>query len=105
MKFVNWTKTNKLAVQQVNKFAVYVANGEDDDRVWEFVRYAVFEFVGSEAKFYDAIGNILEGGLFFFDTEDEARKFYNIFTQELTDSSAIYAALYKPDGICIGENT
>ena len=43
--------------------------------------------------------------LFFFDTEKECYDFYRIFEQELTDSSAIYACTFGPDGQCETENT
>ena len=77
--------------------------------VWVFIGYvtaAVREFVGDiDIEYYNIMSDIIQGGLFFFETEGESLKFYNIFTQELTDSSAIYAAYYEPSGHCSDENT
>ena len=51
------------------------------------------------------MGGLVNSGVFFFDSEEAARKFYSIFEQKLTESSAIYANLISPiDGI-ITENT
>lgn len=113
IEHANWSATNKLAVAHKNKFAVYISNGLDllddespDDKIWRFVTDELIKFLGNrEAAYYDNIHNLIDGGLFFFDTEKAARNFYSIFTQELTDSSAIYAELYDPTGECITENT
>jgi TorA maturation chaperone TorD len=47
----------------------------------------------------------MDGGLFFFETEELAREFYSMFEQPLTDSSGLYASIYSPTDGCLTENT
>ena len=105
---LQWHEVIKLAVKQIGKRAVYVSNdlsydSPQDDKIWQFVIDEI------KAKFPDNAYNLLSGvtnsGLFFFDTEEEQYKFYDIFEQPLTDSSAIYASTYDADGECETENT
>ena len=110
MKFSGWSNTQSLAVKQQGEFAVYVSSTLDwtsprDDTVWEYVRQEVVKICETELAAIEVMGDILEGGLFFFPSEQKAREFYAIFEQELTDSSGIYAALYANDGRCLTENT
>lgn len=47
----------------------------------------------------------LTNGIMFFEEEDVARKVFAIFDNAPVYSSAMYAALYDANGICIDENT
>lgn len=109
MHFVNWVKTNELAVKQVGQFAVYVSNGldfddEKDAKAWDFV-LDYLKSAYTEAECYNYMGSIIDGGLFFFEIEEEAWKFYSVFEQPLTDSSGLYAAVFCPVRGCLTENT
>jgi hypothetical protein len=41
----------------------------------------------------------LNGGLFFFDTMEEAQEFFNVFNQNDVYASPIYAQLYDATGM------
>jgi hypothetical protein len=108
MIHIDWADTNSLAVAKMDKPAVYIANSlnydKDDEHIWKFVMQQIHELYPVE-KYPAIMGELIHGGLFFFDNEYERDVFYNIFQQKLTDSSAIYACVYDADGTCITENT
>lgn len=110
MKTCQWNEIHSLAVKQMGKPAVYVGNGLDyttpiDDEIWLFVQSEVKAIYGETNEFYDIMSALVGGSMFFFDTREEQYRFYRIFEQPLTDSSAIYACTYAPDGTCQTENT
>jgi len=112
MKVCNWTKIHSLAVKQVAQPAVYVCNGLDferpeDDAIWRFITGELRAVYGRSTEFYDITAELTghKGSLFFFDTIEEQQRFYTIFEQPLTDSSAVYACTYTADGECQTENT
>ena len=110
IRICNWTEINRLAVKQVGKPAVYVSNGleydtPNDEEIWKFVMSEVKAIYGETDEFYAIISGLVGGSLFFFDTEEEQYRFYRIFEQPLTDSSAVYACTYGADGQCQTENT
>jgi hypothetical protein len=109
-QFIDWNKIQELAVRCVNKWAVYVSNGlEDskkDDIIWDFVLNEADKFFKDDSlKALECKCTLINGGLVFFDTQDQAREFYQIFNADLTYSSALYAQLHSPDGQCLDENT
>lgn len=110
MKICQWTEVHSLAVKQVGKPAVYVSNGlemtPEDDKIWEFVLTEMKSIYGDNTdEYYSIMAGLVSGGLFFFDTKDEQYRFYRVFEQPLTDSSAIYSCTYSADGACQTENT
>jgi len=111
MKAFNWIETVKLAVKQKNMPAVYVTNGleyetSEDTDIWNFVMESMKEMFGEKTnEYYEVMTNMVYGGLFFFDTFEQAEQFYRIFDQPLTDSSKIYACLFDNTGKCLNENT
>ena len=106
--FVPRSETNSLAVKQVGKWAVYISNGLDVITPEEI---AIWDYVHREIRLLYALnsdlimGDLIESGLFFFETESEMDRFFQIFSSPLTDSSAIYACTYNPSGECLDENT
>lgn len=111
MNMYTWHDIVALAVKQIGKPAVYVNNGlehkdEKDDEIWDFIITSVGELYGKDTqRFYNVMGTLTAGGLFFFDNEEEQYEFYRIFEQPLTDSSAVYATTYGADGQGQTENT
>lgn len=111
LKYADWNIVNDLATKQVGKYSVYISNGlvfdsDEDDIVWNFLLIELTKMFGDKTpEFFDYVGNIIHGGLFFFDTEVKATEFYKIFDQELTQSSSIYATLNCPIHGCMTENT
>jgi hypothetical protein len=109
MIYNQWNGIVGLAVKQLNKYSVYVSNGlefdDSDKHIWSFVRREIAKLYPDVAECQNVWSDLIHGGLFSFDTEDACYKFYRIFEQELTDSSAIYACTYNPDGFCETENT
>lgn len=110
MNVCQWNEIQSLAVKQVGKPAVYVGNGLEydtpqDDEIWKFIVSEVKTIYGGSDKFYDIMSGLVGGSMFFFDTEEEQHRFYRIFEQPLTDSSAVYACTYGSDGQCQTENT
>jgi hypothetical protein len=107
MKFVNWSKTNELAVKQVGQWAVYVSNNidyddEKDCKTWKFV-IDYLKSTRTEAEYLNYISSIMDGGLFFFETKELAWEFYSMFAQSITDSSGLYASVYSPTGVVLTE--
>lgn len=109
--FVQHSDIYKLAVKQVGKPAVLVSNGlemnnELDDRIWSFVKESMQQIYGNDPdKLHQIIFGLAVSGLFFFETQEEQYKFYNVFCEPLTDSSSIYACTYDQNGDCLTENT
>jgi hypothetical protein len=111
MKYNNWQEINSLAVKAARMPAVYVSNGleyttTEDDEIWRCIQDQMRNIYGAKStKFYDVMGGLVGGGMFFFISPDEARQFYQVFELPLVDSSAVYACLYESDGTCLTENT
>ena len=111
MESFAWHNIVGMAVAHKGKPAVYVNNGLDfdkseDETIWEFVVEQCKAMFGDKTdEFHSVIVNMIGGGLFFFDTEEEQFAFYRIFEHPLTDSSAIYACTYDASGVCQTENT
>jgi len=102
MDFVQWHQINELAVRQMGKPAVYVSNG------LEYVtdkEKAIWEHILTKVNNRDHTVDLIYGGIFFFDTMDEAQAFYGIFNEYPVESSPVYACLYSPGGVCLTENT
>jgi hypothetical protein len=110
VKVCQWNEIHSLAVKQMGKPAVYVGNGleyntPEDDEIWKFVQSEVKAIYGETNEFYNVMSGLVSGSMFFFDSTEEQYRFYRIFEQPLTDSSAIYACTYDSDGQCQTENT
>ena len=111
VKILDWSDINCAAVAHVGKPAVYIANHlsfdtTSEDEILQFVVKSIKEIYGDGTiEFFDIIAAVLHSGLIFFDTEEEQHRFYQIFEQPLTDSSAIYACTYDAYGNCMTENT
>lgn len=110
MKTYQWHEIISLAVKQIGKPAVYVSNGlvynnPTDVEIWKFVQSEVKAMYGETKEFYNVMAVLGNGSTFFFDSEEEQYRFYRIFEQPLTDSSAVYACTYNADGVCERENT
>lgn len=110
MKYADWNVVQDLATRQVGKFSVYVSNQLNFDRtdshIWDFVLSEIVRLFGDKTpEYFEYLGNLVHGGLFFFESEDAAWNFYHIFNKELTYSSSIYVAIYSPTDGCLTENT
>ena len=109
--FADWHDVAQLATMKIGKFSCYVSNGLDftsieDEAIWKFVLESLRDLYGDKTpKFYEYAGGIVNGGLFFFDSEYEMIEFYKIFEQPLTDSSPIYACTISPEHGSMTENT
>lgn len=119
VEFKQWHDVLGLATKAMGKPSVYVNNGlefnsPEDDEIWFFIQKELASLYGVDAKtctykecpkFFDMRSNLIQGGLFFFENEKEQYKFYKIFEQPLTDSSAVYACTFSDDGEPETENT
>lgn len=115
MYFAERSDITILAIKQMNKPAVFVGNhlefdDPDHDAIMDEIREAVALYVigqpqYSDKKFFSVLEGISIGGLFFFDSDDLARKFFEIFNTGLVYSSPVYATLHASNGECITENT
>lgn len=59
----------------------------------------------SHDKYLDVVSMTLHGGLISFDTEEEQKEFYSIFTSKEVYGSGIYAVSFDKDGNAMDENT
>lgn len=93
----------EYATKQSGKWAVETGfhlyyggqDDKDDDAVSEAMRDSLKSSYGYK-RGIDFWNNIVSESIFFFDTEEEARKFYGLFFQSPIYSSGLYAALYSP---------
>ncbi len=94
-------KLREIAIKQVDKPAVYISNHltmiKDAD-IWS---HLINKFKGDS----ELLLNLMHSGVFFFETEDDALQFFNIFNEPPVYSSAVYAVLYDKFGIPVDENT
>jgi hypothetical protein len=109
-QFIDWNNITELAVRCVGKWAVYVSNGlefiDEDELIWKFVLQELDSFFQDNKKSLECKSMLISGGLIFFDTKEDACRFYQIFNDgTMTYASAIYAQLHSPDGQCLDENT
>ena len=114
-----WHEIVKLAVKHIGKRAVYLSNGleyqtKEEDVIWTFVQLELRKLYGiSEdtpasqypVAYLNTIVNVLHSGIFFFESEKEQYKFFDIFNQEPVYASAIFACVYNEHGECEMENT
>lgn len=111
LNYANWNTVNELATKQVGKFSVYISNNfeyvsESENLAWDFVIQEIANLFGAgTTEYFEYMSNVIHGGLFFFESKEKASKFYKIFEQELTNSTAIYASLISPIDGCLTENT
>ncbi len=96
----------EMAVKYKQKWAVYVSNqlqyDASDEHIWQMIvkRCATHKEITQE----DII-SIMQGGLFFFDTQEEMETFFNIFDKAPVYSSALFAMSYDNQGNSLSENT
>lgn len=103
-KVVNWSAVVSLAVKSVGKYAVRVTGATEDNNTWKIILDRVKELDEKTAR--SVRENLIQdGSIFFFDTKDDAIKFFDIFNRGEVYSSACYAALLDPDGKWLDENT
>lgn len=111
MKTMNWSEVLSAAVAKTGKPAVWVNNEleytlEKDTKIWHFVMDSMKTLYGDETTVYfNVIRDLVYGGLFVFDSEEDRDSFYRVFEQPLTDSSAIYACTFDNTGKVLTENT
>jgi hypothetical protein len=107
MKFHQWHSIISMAVQHTGKFAVYINNGltfeDEDTEIWNSVIERVK--IKYPDTHLDVVSDLICGGLFLFDTEDEAWHFFDIFNSGCVYASAIFAMVYDSNGNGVTENT
>lgn len=110
MKVLNWNHLHEVACAAENMFGVYTSDfglfeTPNSEVIRTFVIGALQKIIEVEDDFYNILQALNCDELMLFETEEEARKVYEIFEQELTDSSSVYACLYSPTQGCLTENT
>ena len=53
----------------------------------------------------DTRSEVLHGGVFFFDSDEEALEFFDLFNHRPVYASGLYAVLYDSSGSVLTENT
>lgn len=108
LEYADWNSINSLAVAQKGKPAVYINNcltfDHNDSHIWD----SVIESLKSktdETELLNLLSDLVNGGLFFFDTMKEAQEFFIVFNQNIVYASPIYAQLYDATGTGLTENT
>jgi len=112
METLQWTEILSLAVAKKGKPAVYVNDGLDDENVADAVRCA---WLRDALWQWEKEHNVAPGEmnlvilanqlLVFFDSVEEQRSFYKIFSGSELDHSRCYAATFDATGVCTDENT
>jgi hypothetical protein len=104
VSYMDWTRTNELAVKQKGQWSVYISNhlnyDDDDLHIWNTILNKCNPIMDI-ADVY----SIMHGGLFFFNTEENMQEFFNIFNEDPIYSSGVYACSYDNLGNCLSENT
>ena len=106
----NFTDIISLAVKQEAKPAVWVSNNLEfgnakGDEIYCFVLDQVRNLYGKEVAEKEFFTGLIGSSLFFFDTEKEQYKFYDIFQSPTVDSSGFYAMTIDKYGNIETENT
>lgn len=110
---LNYTDIISLAVKQEEKPAVWVSNNLElsdrfsskDDEIYRFVLDQVRDLYGKEVAEKEFFIGLTGSSLFFFETEEEQYKFYDIFQTPTVDSSGFYAMTIDKYGNIETENT
>ena len=119
IKYYQWHDVLSLATKQMGMWSVYVNNGLDDTisttdkEIWDFIVAEIESKFSKEqpanpyadSDFHKCYMNFWNGGLLFFEDKETAFRYYSIFEQPLTDSSAVHASVFDPDGNGVTENT
>lgn len=111
MQIMNWVEVIKHAVIHTGRPAVWIDNGLDlqypkEQAIWQFVMDSMKTLYGDQTtEYFNVMTALVNGGLFFFDSEEERDRFYHVFDQPLTDSSGMYACTFNSDGTVLTENT
>lgn len=108
MYFADKADSTILAIKQMGKPAVYVANHLDyEDDGFDIILDAIFQGVSKlyPDKIYLITESIQSGGIFFFDSGEQTKEFFEIFNTDPVYASPIYATLHEASGNCIDENT
>lgn len=108
IEYIKKENIKDLAVQFKGKPAVYihVQFTPEPDINEEFEIEIILKALDDNYKEHFGLDfyKVLLGGLFFFDTDEEAREFYNPFEYAPLNSSSVYACLYQ-NGVVVTENT
>ncbi len=103
--YADWTIINSMAVQQAGKPAVYLANGlgyHRDDIAKS--RHVDANLKKLDGDYFTMAKQVIHGGLFFFDTNEQCAEFFNIFNAPLMINSELYACIYNSDGKKLMDN-
>lgn len=102
MKRMNWVELLECACKQENMWGVSIKFEQFEEKYELFVN-KVIEAFPTEMTKPTILGSVICDEFLLFDTEEEARKLYNIMEQEpFTDN--VYACLVSPTEFCT-ENT
>ena len=101
MKYLDWRDINSLAVGNTNRPAVFIdSSAHATVEVWEHISSKYIEYFPNNTT--DLYG-VLHGGLFLFDSNEEAELLYSIFDDKIC-ADTVYSALYDTSGNLIKEN-
>ena len=110
--FIDWNGVNALATRSAGKFSVFVSGGLEvlsdpkQDKVYEAISTGLDKLYGVEIfENYNAKLNLMNDGLYFFESEVGAWSFYKIFNEKPVYASGVYAAIYSHINGFIDENT
>jgi len=104
-EYQDWTGINSLAVAKTNKPAVYIANGlgyHRNDSVK--VQALDIRLKALPVDYFTICKQIIHGGLFFFDTNEECAEFFKLFNSAPLKDSELYACIYNQDGVQLLDN-
>lgn len=102
MNYIDQGSMVSRAIQYTNLPAVSVTNTLDVSQGYDM---SIWRNFCERVPDLDTRSEVLHGGLFFFDSDEEAREFFDLFNRRPVYASGLYAVLYDSSGSVLTENT
>ena len=110
--FIDWNEVNSLATKSAGKFSVFIAGGlwmmdePKEKEILNAIHNGLANLYGVETPETNNVKfNLMNSGLYLFESDVEAWNFYEIFSKKPVYASVVYASIYSPTEGCLDENT
>lgn len=102
MNYIDQGSIVSRAIQYTGLPAVSVTNNLDVTQGYDM---SIWRHFCEQVPEPDTRSEVLHGGVFFFDSDEEAREFFDLFNHRPVYASGLYAVLYDSSGSVLTENT
>lgn len=102
MNYIDHHTTVSRAIQYTGLPAVSITNNLD---LTQGHNMSIWRHFCERVPDLDTRSEVLHGGVFFFDSDEEALEFFDLFNHRPVYASGLYAVLYDSSGSVLTENT